>query len=265
MKVVIDHFDIANIADSGQCFRYRKVKDNEYFFIAYGKKITVRQEGDTIDISCTEEEWKKFFYSYFDLDTDYAKVEKLIADYGESHLIESFEKGKGIRILKQDLWETIISFMISQNNNIPRIKCIIERLCTEAGKRVEGEDDLYAFPGTFDVPEDFFDTHELGLGYRAPYLKEMFSFVSQNPQWLDYLKTLSYEEARKELLSKKGIGPKVADCICLFGLHHIDAFPIDTHVKDLLCKYYPNGSLDLKRFEGYAGIIQQYLFYYEIM
>ena len=263
MIVSIDHFDIKSIAESGQCFRFKQESRDTWSFVAFGQKVTVKQLDDSIDVSCSKEEWEETFAPYFDATTDYSLVEKIVRDFNDEHLLLSYNKGRGIRILRQDLWEVIISFLISQNNNIPRIKSIIEKLCSEAGVPAKGKPGIYAFPNPFDLSEDFFDTHELGLGYRKDYLKEMYSFARKNPDWLSFLQTLSYEDARRELLLRKGIGPKVADCICLFGLHHIDAFPVDTHVKELLNKYY-SGSLDVSRFNGYAGIIQQYLFYYEI-
>ncbi|MBQ4300063.1 MAG: 8-oxoguanine DNA glycosylase, partial [Lachnospiraceae bacterium] len=115
-----------------------------------------------------------------------------------------------------------------------------------------------------EVPEDVFEDSSMGFGYRAPYLREMYAYTAANPQWIVELAHMSYDQAYEELISHKGIGPKVANCICLFGLHHVDAFPIDTHVKQLLDKYYADG-FDFDRYAGFAGIIQQYLFYYELL
>ena len=104
----------------------------------------------------------------------------------------------------------------------------------------------------------------MGFGYRAGYLKEIYAYAEENPKWLDSLRNLGYDEAMNCLLERKGIGKKVANCICLFGLHHVEAFPIDTHVKQFLQEYYSDG-FDFERYEGVAGIIQQYLFYYELI
>lgn len=264
MFVKLDHFNLNQIAGSGQCFRWRKVSDNEYGVIAFGRSLSVRYINDGYEFGCTQEEWDNIFSSYFDVQTDYHEIEKLVEIYGDEHLKIAFEKGCGIRILRQDLWEIIISFLISQNNNIPRIKGSIEALCRAAGLLAYGSDCEFRFPKPGEISPSLFDRINLGLGYRVPYLKEMYEFAEANPDWIGKLQELSYKDARAELLSKKGIGPKVADCICLFGLHHIEAFPIDTHVKQLMAKYYPNG-LDLSYFQGYAGVIQQYLFYYEIL
>ncbi len=261
--IISNYFDSALICDSGQCFRWRKFDDNRVRVVAFGRVLDILKTEIGYEVDCEESEWNDIWAPYFDMDTDYAHVESLIRNFKDNHLVEAFEKGFGIRILKQDLWEVIVSFLISQNNNISRIKNSIEALCKTAGKKIDGYDAEYAFPGPCDISKDFFCENNLGLGYRVPYLEEMFEYARNNPEWLSYLENLSYEQARAELLKRKGIGPKVADCICLFGLHHIEAFPIDTHVKQLLLKYYPDG-FDHEYFKGVAGIVQQYLFYYEI-
>lgn len=262
MLVNIDHFDNILIADSGQCFRWKKISPDTVRVVSFGKVLNIRKVSLGYELDCSKEEWESVWAEYFDMSTDYGEIEKKIGAFGDRHLCESFEEGKGIRILRQDLWEIIISFLISQNNNIGRIRNSVEALCRAGNIEIPGSGE-YAFPGPGSIDTKLFSEVNLGLGYRVPYLKEMYEYVSLNPDWLSYLKTLDYEGARAELLKRKGIGPKVADCICLFGLHHIEAFPIDTHVKQLLAKYYPYG-FDFKYFEGVAGIIQQYLFYFEI-
>ena len=264
MIVKLDHFNPQEIAGSGQCFRWKEVSEDTVRVVAFGKCLEIVNRIDSFEINCDETEWKSVWAPYLDTDTDYCRIEELIRKSGDAHLLEAFDCGCGIRILKQDLWEVIISFLISQNNNISRIKGSIEALSREAGVKVAGDSGEYAFPGPSDLNPEIFKRVNMGLGYRVPYLKEMYEFASKHPEWLESLKTMSYTEARAELLKRKGIGPKVADCICLFGLHHIDAFPIDTHVKQLLAKYYPDG-FDHEYFEGVAGVIQQYLFYYELM
>lgn len=263
MILKLDHFDLDEIAGSGQCFRFKKISEDEFGVVAYGRFLTVKKVSEGYEFSCSQEEWNNIFSSYFDAETDYNRIEKLVYSFDDAHLIEAFEKGRGIRILQQDLWEIIISFLISQNNNIPRIKNSIEALCRAADLKAINNSGEYRFPMPGEISPSLFDDVNLGLGYRAPYLKEMYEYAADNPEWLDALRSMPYEEARHELLLRKGIGPKVADCICLFGLHHIDAFPIDTHIKQLLAKYYPSG-FPVSYFEGCAGVIQQYLFYYEI-
>ncbi|MCR5467445.1 MAG: 8-oxoguanine DNA glycosylase [Lachnospiraceae bacterium] len=256
IKRKIDHFDLEQIATSGQCFRWEKTETG-YVIPAFGKKLNCIQNGKEFEFDCSEEEWDTIWYPYFDLSTDYDDVEKRIRESKDEHLIEAFEYGSGIRILNQDLWETTVSFVISQNNNIPRIRGSIEKICEAINP------DTGAFPKAQDIPEGFFLDTPLGLGYRNTYLEELVSYTKANENWLEELKALSFEEAFSKLIERKGIGKKVANCICLFGLHHVEAFPVDTHVKQLLEKYYPKG-FDFERFDNIAGIVQQYLFYYEL-
>lgn len=265
----IDHLDLKQTAYSGQCFRWKEADGNGFTIVAFGKSVKiapVEGEEDLFELSCDEKEWDEVWSVYFDMDTDYNHIEKLIMESGDEHLIEAFKLGHGIRILRQDLWETIISYLISQNNNITRIKRSIDALCTRCGYKATGYNEgvSFRFPGPGDkLPEGIFDDSSLGLGYRNIYLKEMYEFAKENPEWLSKIPEMDYAKAREELLKRKGIGPKVADCISLFGLHHVEAFPIDTHVKQLLNKYYSTG-FDFDYFDGVAGIIQQYLFFYEL-
>lgn len=256
MKLTVSNFDIKQIAESGQCFRINETGDGSFRIIAFGKLLRIRQCGNEIELSCSEEEWESIWSSYFDMDTDYDEIRELIMSSADEYLINAYNYGSGIRILRQDLWESIVSFIISQNNNIPRIKSSIEKIC----KLVEGE---YSFPRPGDIDPEAFMDKGLGLGYRSEYLRDIYEFVSNNPQWLEMFKNLTYEDAMKELTSIRGIGNKVANCICLFGLHHVEAFPIDTHIKQIIEKNYPNG-FDTKKFPHVAGIIQQYMFYYDL-
>lgn len=266
----IDHLNLKETAYSGQCFRWKELPSGGFSIVSQGKYLEIRNIGDKDDefeLSCTEEEWDSIWSGYFDLDTDYGRIERLINESDDEHLKEAFLLGKGIRILRQDLWEMIISYLISQNNNITRIKRTIDMFCERCGYWAEGSDisnPSFRFPTPEDkLPDGIFDDSSLGLGYRNIYLKEMYEFAHSNPKWVDSLREMNYGSAREALLRRKGIGPKVADCISLFGLHHIEAFPIDTHVKQLLAKYYSDG-FPFDYFDGVAGIIQQYLFYYEL-
>lgn len=246
IEVKIEEFDLEKTYESGQCFRWKK-EDDTYFIPAFGKILKIRQSKNGIfELDCTKEEWQNIWYNYFDMDTDYVGIGKKIEEGDDVFLKKAYQFGKGIRILRQDLFETIISFLISQNNNIPRIKKSIEALYAE--KNWDGLD---------------FSDKKYGLGYRAEYLEKMLLYINENVTWLEELKKKTYQEAKKELLSHKGIGNKVAECICLFGLHHVDAFPIDTHIKQILSENYPNG-FDTDKVKGYAGIAQQYMFFYDL-
>ena len=262
IKKEIDYFDLKEIAESGQTFRWKNLKENTYLITAFSKSLEVTQENKTFYFDTNEEDFDSLWSDYFDLNFDYSKIEKLIMASNDSHLKEAFSLGRGIRILKQDLWETIISFLISQNNNIKRISRSIELICEKASISLPS-DKAFAFPTPFMVEPGFFLDSALGLGYRDAYLENIYDFTRKNPSWLEDLKKADSLKAYNMLIKIKGIGPKVANCILLFGLHQIDAFPIDTHVKALLNKYYPQG-FDFEYYKGSAGIIQQYLFNYEI-
>ncbi|MCQ2524622.1 MAG: 8-oxoguanine DNA glycosylase [Lachnospiraceae bacterium] len=271
MKKYIDHFNLKMIAKSGQCFRFKCISESPltYEVVHRGHYVKITElsadkSGSVLDFSCDEVTFDEVFSDFLDLGTDYNYVEKAIYDFNDSHLIECYKKGYGIRILKQDLWEMIVSFLISQNNNIKRISNSIEAICKKADLPSIENPDAKRFPRPGEIDSSLFDDPSLGLGYRVPYLKEIYEYARKNPDWLNMLSGMSYTDAYENLLSHLGIGPKVSNCICLFGLHHTDAFPIDTHIKQLLDKYY-DGHFDTDYFKGIAGIIQQYLFYYEIM
>lgn len=259
--VEINNMNLAQIAQSGQCFRWKNIDEKTYSVVAFGRRLEISQEGRIFTLSCDEAEWNEIWRAYFDIDTDYEDVANRIISSDDEHLKTAYASGSGMRILRQDLWEIIVSFIISQNNNISRITKSIDEICTRCALPAVGGEYRFPYPG--EVKPEFWDDKTLGLGYRNEYLKLTYEYAKNNPNWLDELRVMSYDDAMQNLLERKGIGKKVANCICLFGLHHVDAFPIDTHVKQLLEKYYENG-FDFERYKGVAGIVQQYLFYYEI-
>ncbi len=260
MRIQISNMNLKQIAESGQCFRWKEINTDTFVIPGdSGKNIglsdlTIKQEGDIFELSCNEDDWNSQWYEYFDMPTDYEEVKERIFSSGDEHAIEAYKEGAGIRILRQSLWEMIVTFLVSQNNNIKRITASVDAICDLNGGR-------FPYPG--DINPKIFEETNLGLGYRVPYLKEIYEYAAENPRWLTKLQSMSFEEANATLQERKGIGPKVANCICLFGLHQVDAFPIDTHVKQFLKEYYPNG-FDFEYYKGIAGIIQQYLFYYEL-
>lgn len=274
-EITLTEFDLPSIMNSGQVFRIRPYLEepNTYLVAAGAKAVCIRPGESSEDgrkrsflFSCTKEAFDGFWREYFDLNTDYGAILNSI-DPGDSYLQAAAKYGRGIRILKQDLWETIISFLISQNNNIIRIRRSIEALCERFGDRTEIDGALSVF--SFPTPEALCceglpGLSGLGLGYRDKYILSMAEYCSskEGKCWLERLKGCSYEEAVPLLLQRFGIGRKVADCICLFALHHIGAFPIDTHIRQILDAHYPNG-FPFSRYEGFAGILQQYLFYYK--
>ncbi|PNV61133.1 8-oxoguanine DNA glycosylase [Clostridium sp. chh4-2] len=264
-EVKIKDLDLNQIMSSGQCFRMRKSDDGIFSVPVSDKYVEIEQKGELFAFSCSREEFEAVWYPYLDLQTDYGKI-KAGVDKKDEYLMRAVEYGSGIRILRQDLWEMIITFLISQNNNVSRIRNSIEVLCGRLGKRCisDGGAEYYAFPEPEAVLEAGMEgLSTMGLGYRDKYILKMAQTVSEGTLDLAALRTAGYEEAHQTLTAQFGIGKKVADCICLFGLHHVDAFPVDTHIKKILDRSYPDG-FPYERYRGVLGIIQQYLFYYDL-
>ena len=288
---ILTDFDIRTILNSGQVFRIRPLLRDSGFTTAAGETflaaagshaVLIRQKPEAegrmrVSFSCTEEEFSDFWNGYFDLNRDYEAIRRSV-DPGDSFLTSAVRCGRGIRILRQDLWETIISFLVSQNNNITRIRRSLEALCERYGEKIPvnafpdipsaslTDASVHAFPSPEAILKGGTDGLEgLGLGYRDKYIFRMAQRCvgQEGREWLSLLRKGSYEDALALLLREYGIGKKVADCICLFALHHVDAFPVDTHMKQILSAFYPEG-FPFSRYEGYAGILQQYMFYYKL-
>lgn len=258
-------FNIRQIAESGQCFRMRALENGHYSITAMGRYLEICQKEETVTFFCDEEEYDRTWKGYFDLDTDYGHFKNSI-DKEDTYLMKASKRGYGIRIIKQDLWEMLISFLISQNNNISRISKNIEGLCSKFGERKESVNGTvyYDFPSSKVMAglklEDFQD---LALGYRDKYILAAAKSVESGELDLEALKGLDYEEAHRALLNIYGVGKKVADCVCLFGLYRLEAFPNDTHIKAILNAHYQEG-FPFERYPGYAGVLQQYMFYYDL-
>ena len=261
----IENFSARDTFECGQCFRWNRQDDDSYIGVIGDKVLRVT---DNTDLSDNAE--------YFDLERDYSKIQSSIAI--DKTMEKAIEFGKGIRILNQDLWETIISFIISANNNIPRIKGIIERLSKAYGKEIEYEDKKYY---TFPRPEELKDVsvedfRKLGLGFRDIRLYETTHIILDGKIDLEELhKIEDFEEVRNRLLELSGVGPKVADCILLFStLKRFEAFPIDVWVRRVMNEIYFKLPDEKKltnreimefandKFGKYKGLAQQYLFYY---
>ena len=264
-KIKVSNFDIQKICYSGQCFRMKELEENTYELIANDTYVKISQQGDELTFTCSEEEYNTIWKEYFDILEDYDSIMGLVPTE-DSYMKKAIEKGYGIRILKQDLWEIIISFTISQQNNIPRIKKSIQMICERYGeKKMNDQKEIYyAFP----KPEAFMDVSEeelkaCNLGYRAKYILRTARAVAEGEISLEEIKKLSYEEAKKELLKLFGVGIKVSECICLYALHHLEAFPIDTHIQNVLKENYPEG-FPFDAYGKYSGALQQYAFYYDL-
>lgn len=264
MRITNDYFSIPQICESGQCFRLQQTGEDQYEVYARDKFAALRVCGEGTEIRCAEED-EDFWMDYFDLRTDYSEYFERIAP-DDAYLVAASRYGQGIRILRQDVWEMAITFILSQQNNIPRIRRLVSTLCREYGKKRHRPDgSLYdAFP----TPEDLSCATEeelraLKLGYRSKYICGTVRKVLEQEVDLRALADMSDADARSELMKLPGIGGKVADCICLFALHRMDAFPVDTHIRKALEQHYPDG-FPFERYQGCAGLMQQYLFYYDL-
>lgn len=250
--------DIALTLDCGQAFRWAIQPDGGWHGVAFGKPLTVYQDGEKITFCGTDEaDFEAIWRKYFDLDRDYAAVcERLRADKYMNAAVTEFP---GIRILRQEPWEALCSFIISQNNNIPRIKGIIDRLCRLLGEPLGGED--YAFP----APEAVAAAGVAGLapiraGFRAKYIIDAAEKVAGGEIDLDRIAAEGLEYGREELIKIKGVGAKVAECTLLYGFGKVDAFPVDVWVKRIMQELYPDGLPECA--DGVRGIAQQYLFHW---
>ncbi|MDR0595240.1 MAG: hypothetical protein LBF94_00875 [Puniceicoccales bacterium] len=249
-------FSIEQIANSGQCFRINKLKSkNIWQVVALGKILNIRpMSKNTHLFFCSSEEYQNVWKDYFDFKRDYGEIKKFILKVSDPYLNDAVKHGFGLRILRQDPWEVTVSFIISQRNNILRIRNTIEKLCTPHGKVFPAPQILAKY-----TEEDF---RAIGLGYRAKYLLNIAKAVDSGEFDVKYLRTLSYADAIKYLKRFNGIGDKVANCIALYGLHKLEAFPMDVWMRRIIGEQY-GGNFDIKRFPGYAGIVQQYMFFYE--
>ncbi len=263
-------FSIPQICESGQCFRLDPVSENTYELLAADRylKIAVQRGADGREktmLFCTQEEYIRFWKSYFDLDVPYIDYIKQI-DEKDSYLKAAAEFGRGIRILRQDIWEMIITFILSQQNNIPRIKNLIRVLSERYGEERETPEGkkYYTFPSAQSLAASSEEElRNLKLGYRSRYICKTAEQVAEGKTDLQALPALTYIDARAELMKLSGIGGKVADCICLFALHQMDAFPVDTHIRQVLDAHYAGG-FPFDRYKGCAGVMQQYIFYYDL-
>lgn len=273
----LEYFKISQIFDCGQCFRFDPVENPRHKWeiggVAHGRYVRFAQDTpDSLTIyDSTAEDFEKIWRHYLALDVDYGAVrgdicERFSAATGGRDIImpKAMEYGDGIRILRQDPWEAICSFIVSQNNNIPRIKKIIAAMSREWGEPIEcGSQVYYAFPSAKALANAGEDAiFALKTGFRAKYIHDAACRAASGE--LDYaaIGSATPEQASALLCKIKGVGPKVAACAMLFGFDKTEAFPVDVWIKRVLEKYYPDG-LDIAALGKYAGIAQQYLFYYE--
>ena len=274
----IKSFDPVHIFECGQCFRWNKEKDGSYIGVFKSNVVNVKKENDSVIFKgISQGDLKQECIEYFDLERNYEDIKNKLAKV-DDNLKNSIRYGSGIRILNQDLWETIISFIISANNNIPRIKGIIERLSENYGKKIVWNNKEYY---TFPTPEELSkasvsDLRKLGLGFRDVRVYETTKIIKENKQKLQELSDeKDVNKLRESLLEFSGVGPKVADCIMLFStLKRLEVFPIDVWVRRVMNELYIKNEDETKvnkkelenlakeKYGNLAGIAQQYLFYW---
>ena len=263
-------FDLTQTFDCGQCFRWEKA-DDTYFGIAYGLPLKISQTDDTVTLYATSREaWDNVWSSYFDMNRNYGEIKETLSS--DPIMKDAISFGEGIRILRQEPFECLISFIISASNNIPRIKKIIDSLCTNFGEKVTYcGTDFYTFP----TPEKLasLTLEELGVikaGFRDKYILNTAKAVMNGQIDLECLKSASFEYAKTELLKLSGVGNKVAECVLLFSLEKYGSFPVDVWIKRIMEHCYFDSEQDKEVISAFAeekfgelcGFAQQYLFYW---
>lgn len=269
-----DDFNMRKIADSGQCFRVKEIQPGLFRFITlnyvlYISKLSENTVGTDssncscmYEISCSEEEWNSIWINYFDFERNYSAIRKTVPKT-DSYMLKCAEYGTGIRILKQDPFEMLITFIISQQKKIPDIMKAVEKLSEKYGHIIHTPyEDIYSFP-TIDEIKNITagDIADVKLGYRSPYIIDAVDKVHHGDLVLDSLYSLSDEELFNALLSVKGVGTKVANCICLFAYNRVSMAPIDTWIKKTIEGQY-SGINPFPSYGDVAGIMQQYMFFH---
>lgn len=271
---ISDDFDLKKIQNSGQAFRIRHFDDNSFRFvyqnhILYIKEILSPKKhfdikmyglyGDNIQ---EEQTWDDIWKYYFDLNRSYSKIRSMVSE-SDSYMRSACENGEGLRILKQDPWEMLITFIISQRKSIPAIKQSVESICEMFGKMVETEyEQLYLFPSAKDmIAATQAQLKDCKLGYRVSYIQDAVIKVASGELALNDLYKLSYEDLFEKLKTVRGVGDKVSNCICLFAYAKTEAAPVDTWIKKVIDQYYA-GNNPFPSYKKDAGIMQQYIFYY---
>ena len=270
----IDFFDMHKIADSGQAFRIKDIDETHTELVAFGRYLQIADLGNNeFAFSCSETEFSSLWKEYFDLKRDYSSIVKSI-DPEDGYLKDAARFSSGIRILKQEPFETTISYIISQRRSIPSITTSVERISALCGKKIPApklkapfvkplKDGYYAFPSPSELASlSLADIEGTGVGYRAPYIKRAASEFNDGILDPKALAKLDDEALYKALLAMFGVGIKVANCVMLFAYARTGRFPIDVWIQRIVDRYY-RGSFDCSKYPETAGIMQQFMFYYE--
>lgn len=263
-----DSFDIAQILECGQCFRFAKIEDYKYRIIAMQKILYIEQIEKNIKFyPCTKEDFENIWIEYFDLNRNYNEIKNLLSH--DNVLKNAINYASGIRILNQETWECLISFIISQNNRIPMIKQVVENISRKYGNCIDL--DFYSFPTLeqlSNASEE--ELKECKAGFRAKYILNVIRMVESGEVPLNKFNTMTTKDIRENLMKVKGIGPKIADCVLLFSQSRTEVFPTDVWIKRVMQHFYFEEETGIKEIHQYAydkfgnlaGIAQQYLFNY---
>lgn len=269
----VHDFNAKHIFECGQCFRWRPEADGSYTGVAFGKVINVKS--DEVNkrvqlINTNIQDFNEIWFDYFDLGRDYGEIKKKLSE--DPVLKVAIQYGEGIRILKQEPWEMLISYIISANNRIPMIARSIGLLSEMYGQPIEYNGEIfYTFPTPEELSEaELCDIQKCKAGFRCKYIAQAINMVLDGTIDLDYIKNLDADSARKELLKVPGVGVKVADCIMLFSMEKYDTYPVDVWIKRVTEHFYLHEDVPMKsihefareKFGGLAGFAQEYLFYY---
>lgn len=262
VRVQSEYFDLHKIADSGQCFRITRCEDGSYLTIHRDSFVyATRCEDGAWEFDCTQEQFDRVWHDYFDMDRDYESWFSSV-DPADEFLAEAARMSKGLRIVNQDPWETLVSFIISQRRSVPSIMTCVDKLCRRFGIQLDGRnEDVFLFPSAETLSElTCADLDGCSMGYRNEYVLDAARRVTDGRLDLQALRSASDEELLDGLMSVKGVGIKVANCTALYGYGRLGLFPVDVWISRMLEEHYPQG-FPMDRYPGYAGFMQLLMFY----
>lgn len=259
MKIQNEDLNIRKIADSGQCFRLTEEAPGRFLLRAKGRALRLRALPDGAEFACSPQEYEDLWRDYFDMDTDYAAFRRSVPAE-DGYLTAACSCGRGIRILRQDPWETLVTFLLSQRKNIPAIRQAVETLCARYGDPIPGGGFAFPAPARLAALAES-DLRACSLGYRAPYVLAAARMAAGGALDFDALSALEDDALLAALQTVPGVGPKVAGCAALFGFHRLAGFPRDVWINRVIDGEY-GGTFPLEQVAGFEGVAQQYIFYY---
>lgn len=264
IKIQYPELDLSVIARSGQCFRFFQSGEHEYLLFAKDLALKIIEEKPFYTFLCSEEEYHSFWKAYFDLDTDYTPLLSVVSS-SDKILKKALLYGKGLRILRQDPWEMLITFILSQRKNIPSIMTCVRKICEQFGEQKSCSflpNGYYTFPSAAKMSMQSEEKlRSCGLGYRAPYVKAAAQLINSQSISLSEMEKMDDELLQKTLRTIPGVGPKISQCVMLFGFHRMQAFPIDVWINRAMHIWYQD-HFPYDQYPQSLGILQQFLFFY---